>query len=165
MRASDFLSAPVLSPEGARMGVVIDIRTRPEPTGEGEVGLIVDGFIVGKRGWRLFGYERKREHGPLLLKWLVGLIHRNTRYARGTTSSHSRASRSVSPVRGRACRSFGTSTSADRCADHPDPGAGDRGLQTRAVVPTGTVDFVMSTQDSSSSPASRGRKRFPPIRW
>lgn len=82
MRASDFLSAPVLSPEGARLGVVIDIRTRPEPTGDGEIGLIVDGFIVGKRGWRLFGYERKREHGPLLLKWLVGLIHRNTRYAR-----------------------------------------------------------------------------------
>lgn len=81
MRASDFLALPVLGPDGDRQGVVIDVRAVPEPDGTGEIALVVDGFIVGRRGWRLLGYERATEYGPWVMKWLVGRLHRDTRYA------------------------------------------------------------------------------------
>lgn len=80
MRASELLGSPVLSGAGERRGVVIDIRARAEPAGEGEIGLVVDGFVIGTRGWRLLGYERHGERGPAVLAALLRLLHRRTRY-------------------------------------------------------------------------------------
>ncbi|MFD0558461.1 hypothetical protein ACFQ3B_15625 [Stackebrandtia endophytica] len=53
------------------------MRTRWTPG----TGLLITGIIVATRHWRLFGYERRRQHGPALLWWLIRRIHRHTRYA------------------------------------------------------------------------------------
>ncbi|OLT45908.1 hypothetical protein BJF85_18185 [Saccharomonospora sp. CUA-673] len=80
MRADELLGAPVYDREGRR-GVVIDVRVRADhELGRGTV-LMVDGFVVGNRDWRLFGYERIEERGPALLQALIRWLHRHTRYA------------------------------------------------------------------------------------
>lgn len=83
MRAADLLGTPVRDRDGRRRGMVLDVRTRPErEVRRSGTVLVVDGFLVGSRRWRLFGYERRREHGPALLQALVSVINRNTRYVR-----------------------------------------------------------------------------------
>lgn len=81
MLAGELMGTTVLDPDGRARGVVIDIRTRAtRESGRGTV-LVVDGLIVGKHQWQLFGYERHSERGPALLRVLVSLLHRRTRYA------------------------------------------------------------------------------------
>lgn len=75
MRAADLFDLPVIDVDGARRGLVLDVRVKAE----GE-GLVVDGFVVGPRKSGLFGYERRREQGPALLKAAVWRLHRNSRY-------------------------------------------------------------------------------------
>ncbi|WP_116050218.1 hypothetical protein [Amycolatopsis palatopharyngis] len=81
MRAGELLGITVLDQDGRRRGVVIEIRTRAEGDAGEVPALKVDGFVIGTRRWRLFGYERRDERGPSVLRWLLRLAHRNTRYA------------------------------------------------------------------------------------
>lgn len=77
MRAGELIGAPVHDTDGTERSVVIDLRTRPE-----NGGLVLDGLVVGRRHWRMFGYEHRDEQGPALLRWIISVVHRHTRYAR-----------------------------------------------------------------------------------
>lgn len=81
MRASELTGAPVVDTDGQVRGRVVDIRTELERAPGGALTLLVDGFIVATHDWRLFGYERPTEQRPILLRWIVHLMHRDTRYA------------------------------------------------------------------------------------
>jgi hypothetical protein len=76
MRADDLIGRRVHAPGGGRRRYVIDVRTRAE-----DGRLVVDGLIVGRHHWRMFGYEHRREHGPILMRRIVETLHRDTRYA------------------------------------------------------------------------------------
>lgn len=78
MRASELIGKPVVDTDGRVRGRVIDIRTRVNE----DTTLVIDGFIVGRHGWRLFGYERRDEERPALIHWLVRNLHGDSRYAR-----------------------------------------------------------------------------------
>lgn len=79
MRGADLFNAKVLDPAGRRVGVVIDIRAVPRAGGS---ALVVDGLVLGRRHFRLFGYERRDEVGPALFTRFAALLHRHARYAR-----------------------------------------------------------------------------------
>lgn len=78
MRAGDLLGAPVLDPEGRRVGQVVDIRVLPSEDGR---RLTVDGLLLSRHATRLFGYERGAERGPAVFERLAARIHRHDRYA------------------------------------------------------------------------------------
>ncbi|MFC4376146.1 hypothetical protein ACFO5K_18780 [Nocardia halotolerans] len=78
MRARDLIDARVWDADG-RQGVVLDLRAIPVRKGD-RTALVVEGLVVGRHRIRLLGYERREERGPALLRWLVGLLHRDTRY-------------------------------------------------------------------------------------
>jgi hypothetical protein len=80
MRASELLDLTIVDAEGTRRGKVLDIRTRVDRDVDGAPILLVDGLIVGTRHWRLFGYERRGEQGPALLRGLARRVNRETRY-------------------------------------------------------------------------------------
>lgn len=81
MRAGDLLGTPVLDVDGRRRGVAIEIRTRAEGGIGPEAELVVEGLVLATRRWRLFGYERRDERGPAVLRAVLRLVHRHTRYA------------------------------------------------------------------------------------
>lgn len=81
MRAGELLRAPVLDRDGRVKGVMIDIRARAVQEPTRSTVLVVDGLIVGRHRWRLFGYERHVEQAPALLRVLLSRVHRRTRYA------------------------------------------------------------------------------------
>ncbi|HEX2144760.1 MAG TPA: hypothetical protein VHG10_09650 [Glycomyces sp.] len=75
MRVNELIGAPVYNVDGSPRSYVIDVRTRAE-----HGTLVVDGLVIGRHHWRMFGYEHRGEHGPILLRWAVGALHRHTRY-------------------------------------------------------------------------------------
>ncbi len=58
--------------------MVLDVRARPAPERR---ALVVEGMVVGRTRVRLFGYERRDEVGPALLRRFAIWLHRDTRYA------------------------------------------------------------------------------------
>lgn len=81
MRAGDLLGVSVFDTDGRRRGAVIEIRTRVEGGTDRGGAVVLDGFVVGKRRWRLFGYERTGERGPAVFQAAIRLLHKHTRYA------------------------------------------------------------------------------------
>ncbi|SFB41819.1 hypothetical protein SAMN05216266_110207 [Amycolatopsis marina] len=81
MRVGELLGTPILDADGRRRGVVIEVRTRAEGGTGGEAALVVDGLVLATHRWRLFGYERRDERGPAVLRAVLRLVHRHTRYA------------------------------------------------------------------------------------
>jgi uncharacterized protein YrrD len=83
MRLSDLLGADVVDEAGRSAGHVHDVRLVQDGPLVGSFGasLRVDGLIVGRRsiGARL-GYERRKMHGPLLVKLLAGWLYHDGRY-------------------------------------------------------------------------------------
>jgi sporulation protein YlmC with PRC-barrel domain len=77
MKASDLRQAEVRDRTGRRIGVVVEVRARVEA----DQSLVVDGLVLGRRHFRLFGYERREERGPFLLEWIEALLYRHIRYA------------------------------------------------------------------------------------
>ncbi len=77
MRTSELIGVPVIDVDGRMRGRVVDIRTYVDA----DSTLVVDGFIVGEHGWRLFGYERHDEERPLLIHWLVRHLLGDSRFA------------------------------------------------------------------------------------
>jgi len=76
MRVNELIGAPVRDGDGGPRRFVIDVRTRVQ-----DGGLVVEGLVVGRRSWRMFGYEHRRENGPILLRKLIERLHRDTRLA------------------------------------------------------------------------------------
>jgi uncharacterized protein YrrD len=83
MRLSDLLGADVVDEAGRSAGHVHDVRLVQDGplVGGFGAGLRVDGLLVGRRsiGARL-GYDRRRMHGPLLVKLAVGWLFHDGRY-------------------------------------------------------------------------------------
>jgi hypothetical protein len=82
MRLSDLLGADVVDADGDMVGRVTDVRlaqTGPVPPGPGVLAeLVVESLLVSPHHTgALFGYERRREQGPALLRAVVRLIHRH----------------------------------------------------------------------------------------
>jgi uncharacterized protein YrrD len=83
MRLSDLLGSDVVDEAGRSAGHVHDVRLVQDGPLAGTFGasLRVDGLIVGRRsiGARL-GYDRRKMHGPLLVKLAVGWLFHDGRY-------------------------------------------------------------------------------------
>ena len=83
MRLSDLLGAEVVDEAGRSAGHVHDVRLVQDGPLVGSFGasLRLDGLIVGRRsiGARL-GYERRKMHGPLLVKLVTGWLYHDGRY-------------------------------------------------------------------------------------
>ena len=83
MRLSDLLGADVVDEAGRSAGHIHDVRLVQDGPLVGGFGasLRVDGLIVGRRsiGARL-GYDRRKMHGPLLVKLAVGWLFHDGRY-------------------------------------------------------------------------------------
>ena len=82
MRLSDILGADVIGADGAELGQVTDVRlaqTGPVPPGPGVLAeLVVESLLVSPRHTgSLFGYERRRDQGPALLRAVVRRLHRH----------------------------------------------------------------------------------------
>ena len=82
MRLSDILGADVIGPDGAPLGRVTDVRlaqTGPVPPGTGVLAeLVVESLLVSlHHTGSLFGYERRRDQGPALLRAVVRRLHRH----------------------------------------------------------------------------------------
>ena len=79
MRLSDLLGAHVADAEGTSLGKVIDVRLAqtglPHLT---MAELTVESLIVSPRSTgSLFGYDRRDNQGPLLLRAIVRFMHRH----------------------------------------------------------------------------------------
>jgi uncharacterized protein YrrD len=83
MRPSDLLGADVVDEAGHSAGHVHDVRLVQDGPLVGAFGasLRVGGLLVGRRsiGARL-GYNRRKMHGPLLVKLAVGWLFHDGRY-------------------------------------------------------------------------------------
>ena len=83
MRLSDLLGAAVVDEAGRSAGHVHDVRLVQDGPLVGAFGasLRVDGLLVGRRsiGARL-GYNRRKMHGPLLVKLAAGWLFHDGRY-------------------------------------------------------------------------------------
>jgi sporulation protein YlmC with PRC-barrel domain len=83
MRLSDLLGADVVDEAGRSAGHVHDVRLVQDGpmVGTFGAGLRLDGLLVGRRsiGARL-GYDRRKMHGPLLVKLAVGWLFHDGRY-------------------------------------------------------------------------------------
>lgn len=80
-RVGHLLGMSVLSATGERLGMVKDVRVTAPAGTAGYGGLVVAGLVVGQRdvGSRL-GYDRRRQQGPLLIRLIVGFLHRDDGY-------------------------------------------------------------------------------------
>jgi len=84
MRLSELTGTRVYDADGVLVGEVTDLRLiqdgPPRPPG-GLAALRLDGVVVGGGfGTRLLGYEHRPVQGPALLRRLVGLLQRDTRF-------------------------------------------------------------------------------------
>ena len=80
MRASDLLGAAVVGKDGRPLGKVLDVRLVQDGPMLGVWhALRIDGLVVGTRSLTArLGYDRRKEHGPLLVRWLaLRLMARN----------------------------------------------------------------------------------------
>ena len=82
MRASELLRLPVVGPGGQPVGQVLDVRlVQDGPLLGGYAALAVEGFVIGKHTlWSRLGYDRYEQHGPALLRRLVGRLTRHNRF-------------------------------------------------------------------------------------
>jgi sporulation protein YlmC with PRC-barrel domain len=83
MRLSDLLGADVVDQAGRRAGHVHDVRLVQDGPVVGAFGasLRLDGLLVGRRGiGARLGYNRRKMHGPLLVKLAVGWLFHDGRY-------------------------------------------------------------------------------------
>jgi sporulation protein YlmC with PRC-barrel domain len=81
MRLSDLLDADVVTAAGESVGQVTDVRlaqTGPVPPGPGVLAtFVVESLLVSPHHTgALFGYERRRDQGPALVRALVRWVHR-----------------------------------------------------------------------------------------
>lgn len=73
-RVSELIGAPVYGPDGERIGVVEDVRLAQDgpPQGHLHTRIRVAGLIVApRRHVRLWGYERRPDIGPWLIRAIV----------------------------------------------------------------------------------------------
>ena len=73
MRGSDLLGLPVVGPDGAEFGRVLDVRlVQDGPLLGAFAALRVDGLVVGRhRLAARLGYDRHDAHGPVLVRVLA----------------------------------------------------------------------------------------------
>jgi sporulation protein YlmC with PRC-barrel domain len=79
VRLSDLLGADVVDAAGESVGRVTDVRlAQTGPVGAGVLArLVVESLLVSPHGTgSLFGYERRHDQGPALLRAAVRLLHR-----------------------------------------------------------------------------------------
>ncbi|UGT63830.1 hypothetical protein [Nocardia asteroides] len=74
MNARDLLGAEVRDPDG-RCGYVLDLRAQADDSG----ALVVTEIVVGRNRMRLLGYDRSDERRPVVLRWILGVVHRSAR--------------------------------------------------------------------------------------
>jgi sporulation protein YlmC with PRC-barrel domain len=79
-RLNQLLQMPVQDEAGRRLGRVLDVRLERETTEPGERIRVV-GLVVGRgRPGSYFGYDRKPDMGPWLVRVVVRRLHRHSRY-------------------------------------------------------------------------------------
>jgi sporulation protein YlmC with PRC-barrel domain len=78
MRLSDLLGCTVHDPDGTCLGTVTDVRLAQIGPIEGpSAELVIESLLVSPRATgSLFGYERRAEQGPWLVRAVVRWIHR-----------------------------------------------------------------------------------------
>jgi sporulation protein YlmC with PRC-barrel domain len=77
MRLSDLLGCTVHDPDGTGLGTVTDVRLVTIGRGPA-TELVVESLLVSPRNTgALFGYERRAEQGPWLVRAVVRWIHRD----------------------------------------------------------------------------------------
>jgi len=79
MRLSDLLGADVVDAAGEPVGRVTDVRlAQTGPVGAGVLAqFVVESLLVSPRHTgSLFGYERRHDQGPALLRAAVRALHR-----------------------------------------------------------------------------------------
>jgi sporulation protein YlmC with PRC-barrel domain len=79
MRLSDLLGADVVDAAGESVGRVTDVRlAQTGPVGAGVLArFVVESLLVSPHHTgSLFGYERRHDQGPALLRAAVRLMHR-----------------------------------------------------------------------------------------
>jgi hypothetical protein len=85
MRLSELTGVRVYDADGVPVGRVTDLRLvqdGPPMQPGGLAALRLDGVVVGGGfGTRLLGYEHRPVDGPLVLRRLVALLQRETRFA------------------------------------------------------------------------------------
>ena len=73
----------VQEPDGRQVGQVLDARF--EPTDDGD--LVLRSLLVGRGGpGSLLGYDRRADQGPVMVRRIVRLWHRDTRVVDITSS-------------------------------------------------------------------------------
>jgi sporulation protein YlmC with PRC-barrel domain len=79
MRLSDLLGCAVHDHEGVGLGTVTDVRLAQAGRIQGlSAELLVESLLVSPRNTgSLFGYERRAEQGPWLVRALVRGLHKN----------------------------------------------------------------------------------------
>jgi sporulation protein YlmC with PRC-barrel domain len=79
-RLNQLLQMPVQDPAGRRLGRVLDVRLERETTEPGE-RIRVIGLVVGQgRPGSYFGYDRRPDMGPWLVRVGVRWLHRHSAY-------------------------------------------------------------------------------------
>jgi sporulation protein YlmC with PRC-barrel domain len=80
-RLNELLQMPVQGLDGARLGRVLDVRLEPETRDE-EERIRATGLVVGRgRPGSYFGYDRRPDMGPWLVRKVVRRLHRHSAYA------------------------------------------------------------------------------------
>ena len=79
MRLSDLLGCAVRDQDGVGLGTVTDVRLAQIGAIEGPLAqLMVESLLVSPRDTgSLFGYERRSEQGPWLVRAVIRWIHRD----------------------------------------------------------------------------------------
>jgi sporulation protein YlmC with PRC-barrel domain len=79
-RLNQLLQMPVQDPAGHRLGRVLDVRLERETIEPGE-RIRVIGLVVGRgRPGSYFGYDRRPDMGPWLVRVVVRWLHRHSAY-------------------------------------------------------------------------------------
>jgi hypothetical protein len=82
MRASDLLYARVVGPDGRPLGVVTGLRCSLDGPSAGRLRAPrLQTLVVNpRRAGTLLGYEKERKQGPWLVRRVVELLHRGSRF-------------------------------------------------------------------------------------
>jgi sporulation protein YlmC with PRC-barrel domain len=77
---NQLLQMSVQDRDGISQGRVLDVRLEPETSDPGEAIKLV-GLVIGRgRPGSLFGYDRRPDMGPWLVRWAVRRMHRHSAY-------------------------------------------------------------------------------------
>ncbi|MET0716537.1 MAG: PRC-barrel domain containing protein [Mycetocola sp.] len=81
MLLSDLLGKPVHAVDGSSLGAIVDVRFRRAPrTGRHEGALELIALVVSPHSRHsMYGYERGRVNGPLVIAALIRWLHRKSR--------------------------------------------------------------------------------------